>query len=146
MNYTKVPNEYLEWLISLPIESLDYRVIFFVYRKTIGWNKLSDKISTSLIAKNLNASKRGVIKSISRLVNAGYLVSTKHQRKVNEYSLVNPSYPVTKNLVNCVTQSGELGGKNLVNAGSPTIYNTKETIQKGYKLIKKDNTMVAVEL
>ena len=143
MNYTKIPNDYLEWLCTQNLESSDFRVILFVFRKTIGWNKESDKISISQFMVGTNCCRRAVINSVERLVSSNALVREKDRGKTNTYRLVHSK---TLLLVQSEVSTSASGGKKLVQANAPTIYNTKETIQKGYKLIKKDNTMVAVEL
>lgn len=123
--YTKVPHDFFKWLYDLNLTGLEFKVILFVFQKTIGWNKESDKISLSQFSSELKATRRGVIKVIKTLVNKGLLV--KIDGKINEYRLVNAS---TLALVNKKVLPSEQGGKKLVNSGTPTIYTTKETIQK----------------
>ncbi|MFX4242629.1 replication protein [Aliarcobacter butzleri] len=62
--YTKVPNSILDF------EGLDvyeFRLLIFILRKTIGFNKKSDGISLSQFVKATGISKDKVIKSLENL-------------------------------------------------------------------------------
>lgn len=137
MNYTKIPNEFIEWLCCQNFEAIDFRVLLFVYRKTIGWNKLSDKISISQFVTGTKGSRRAIINSIERLVLSNALVKEKNIGKTNTYRLVQGNALL---LVQSTVRTSAFGGKKLVQGNAPTIYNTKDTIQKvfenkNYKLI-----------
>jgi|GEM_PF-1473623 len=69
-------------------------VLSFILRRTIGFQKLTDKISLTQFEKGLGTYDRGtgmrrklVIKSIKGLETKGYIV-VKRGGKINEYSLV----------------------------------------------------------
>lgn len=130
--YTKIPNNFFKWLYSLNLTGLEFKAILFVFQKTIGWNKESDKISLSQFEVELKATRQGVIKVIKSLVNGGLLIKTKG--KINTYRLVNAS---SLALVNQTTLASKLDDRKLVNGGLHTKDNTKETIQKDFILSSK---------
>lgn len=72
-------------------------------------------------------------------MNSGTLVRTKG--KINSYRLGNAG---TLALGNWKVQGRELEGTKLGNAGSHTKEYTKETIQKGFKVVIKNGQPVAV--
>jgi phage replication O-like protein O len=139
-SYTKIPNNYLEWLSNQNFDGVDFRILLFVFRKTIGWNKESDKISISQFMEGTGACRRSIINSIKKLVSYNALVREKDSGKTNTYRLVQSNALL---LVQSDVPTSALGCKKLVQSNAPTIYNTKETNKidfSNFKLI--GNTMV----
>jgi len=132
--YTKIPNNFLEWIISQDFETVDYKVLLFVFRKTIGWGKESDKISLSQFVTGTGASKRAIIYSIERLVQARTLVRTRDRGRTNTYRLVQSATLV---LVQSKVTTSAIGGSKLVSSVAHTKDNTKETIQKDFNISSK---------
>ena len=130
--FTKVPNDFFKWLYDQNLTGLELKIILFVFQKTIGWHKESDKISLSQFVVELKATRQGVIKAIKSLVNKGTLVKT--MGKINSYRLVNASSLV---LVNQKTFASKLEGRKLVNGGLHTKDTTKEYIQKDFNISHK---------
>lgn len=98
--FTKVENTFLDWITSQSwLTSLDWRIVVFILRKTIGWNKEWDKISFSQFQK-LKCSRQGIQDSLERLEKHGVIqVERKGKGKINFYKLVKCS---------CVTSQVEL--------------------------------------
>lgn len=143
MNYTKIPNNYLEWLSCQNLKGLDFRILLFVFRKTIGWNKESDKISISQFLDGLKASRRAIINSIERLVLCNALVRSREKGKTNTYRLVQSNALL---LVQSEVLTSALGGKKLVHGSAPTKDNTKETKQKDFKQIIENGRVIYKEV
>jgi phage replication O-like protein O len=127
ISYTKIPNDYLEWLYQQELESSDLRILLFIYRKTIGWGKESDKISISQFVTNTKIPRRTIIYSLERLVLSNALVVEKDKGRTNSYRLVQSKTLV---LVQSNAQTSAIECQKLVPPIAHTIYTTKETIQK----------------
>ncbi len=64
-NFTKIPNELFE--VGKDIKCSSYRILMFVARKTIGFGKKRDKISTSQLIKGTGLSKTAVSDALKEL-------------------------------------------------------------------------------
>lgn len=72
--YTKIFNVMLEAsLISLSTVN-EYRVLYAIWRKTLGFRKLQDKISLSQIRKASNISQSGIIRALRVLEEKGFIL------------------------------------------------------------------------
>jgi hypothetical protein len=98
--FTKIPNEVLDWLLP-DLSAAELRVLLYVYRRTLGFHKLSDKISLKQICNGIETragkpldrgtglSREAAIQAIRRLGRFGVIAV--HQKgpgrgKVSEYS------------------------------------------------------------
>lgn len=72
--HTRINNEVLEQLVKWGLLASEYKIIFFVIRKTWGWGKKEDIISLTQFEKNLNLSRHTVIDTIRNLVSSKLLV------------------------------------------------------------------------
>jgi len=70
-NYTQVPNLFLDNLYQF--EGSEVKVFLAICRKTIGWHKVSDRISYSQLNKITGLSTNGLKNAIDRLVNEGLI-------------------------------------------------------------------------
>ena len=96
--HTRIENSYLDWLTSkLELTSLDLRILLFVFRKTIGWGKVIDKISFGQFQKATGCSRPAVMESLYRLEKNGCLdIERKGKGRINSYKLVNYTYTTSK--------------------------------------------------
>jgi phage replication O-like protein O len=69
-NYTKLPNELIEILLSDALSKNEARILLMIARKTFGFHKETDRISTSQFVDRLSLSRRGVQYILSRLQQA----------------------------------------------------------------------------
>lgn len=97
-NYTQIPNELIEIIISKALNRSESRILGFMARKIYGYHKNSDQISYSQIQKGLSLGRTTVIDSLKRLQLVGIvkLVSQGKSSKVsNEWRLDYSDY-ITK--------------------------------------------------
>lgn len=144
MTYTKIPNSLIDWLNLQDFDGSEYKVIWVVIRKTIGWSKDKDKISHSQFCKLTGLAKRTVIYAIQKLVQSGALDIKKTQGKMTEYSLGKLVHSIAP--VQPIVSTSAIDGKKLVQRSAPTIYNTKETKQKEFKIEIRDGKPIAIEI
>lgn len=111
----------------------------FILRRTVGFQKLSDKISLSQFELGLGESDKGtgmtrkmIIKAIRGLESKGF-INVKRGGKINEYSLVLSG---NKNSVQ-LKQDAVPGGNKIGVGEIHTIQNTIERIEKIYKIYSK---------
>ena len=66
-NFTQVPNDILEALAKTYLSPYESKVIFFVIRKTFGWNKTEDWIALSQIEEGTGIAKPNVCRTLNSL-------------------------------------------------------------------------------
>ena len=66
--YTKIPNEILEALARTKLSNYEFRYVWVLLRKTLGWNKSSDYISPSQFVKATNVRKWHVWRTEKKLL------------------------------------------------------------------------------
>lgn len=65
--FTRFPNHLLDAIISGHFSAIQTACILYVVRKTYGWNKNSDSISVSKLAKDTGYTRRGTIIAVQQL-------------------------------------------------------------------------------
>jgi phage replication O-like protein O len=136
MNYTKISNDYIEWITSqVWLTGLDSRILLFIFRKTIGWNKEVDKISLSQFQKVTSSSRQGVLDAINRLEKHKAIVIHKCGKgKISQYQLVNCS---------CITSQVELTSRQARTSQPQLTYKrNKETIQNDFKKLIEGRKLI----
>lgn len=147
-NYTKLSNDVLERLISINLSATELECALFIYRKTVGFHKDEDKISFSLIARNINKSRRSVIYAINRLKLVNIIALVKSGKSLKQPTVLTfnkdiNSWKLVKGiaLVQSMVKTSAMDGKQLVQRIAHTKENiTKENIQKKGKLISKNES------
>lgn len=81
--YTKIADELLEQLVKAALLGAEYSIVFFIIRKTYGYDKKKDWISFTQFEKATGLSRPTVNKSLKNLVAKGIVVKT----ALLEYSL-----------------------------------------------------------
>lgn len=66
-NYTAIPNEVVEALMTTNLTAYESRVLNYIFRKTFGWHKSTDQISQRKIERNTGIDRRTVRKILQRL-------------------------------------------------------------------------------
>lgn len=66
-NFTRVPNEILEALARTHLSPYESKIVFFIIRKTYGWNKIEDWIALSQIEEGTGIAKPNVCRTIKSL-------------------------------------------------------------------------------
>jgi phage replication O-like protein O len=89
--HTKIVNELLEQLVKACLLGSEYQVIFFVIRKTYGWQKTEDFVSLTQFELGTSLSRPTIVKTIKNLVYRNILVKRslpgRHENayKINKY-------------------------------------------------------------
>ena len=66
-NYTKIPNPFLEKLPFLDITGAELMVLLYIWRRTLGFNKVSEYLSANMISTATRYCQRTVIRCIQEL-------------------------------------------------------------------------------
>ena len=150
--FTAIANEILEALIQTSLTGGEYKVAFFVLRKTYGFQKKEDRISLTQFEKGCNLSRRTVVNCLNRLVKAKILVKLstlpiakyKFQKNYEEWlvkgsTLVKPTALVKNSTVGRVIERKEVVKGGIHTKETITKENTKEKEQfnKNLKKLKK---------
>lgn len=72
-NFTKIPNEILESIATYKFTSVQIAIVLYVLRKTSGWNKPSDNISISQMAKDMGRKRQLLSRTVGDLEKMGVL-------------------------------------------------------------------------
>lgn len=86
--HLRIPNEIAEKLARFQLSGSEHRIIWVVWRKTIGWQKREDKISLSQIARMTEMNLRIVRRALASLVEKNIIIR-KSGRDKNVPSNVN---------------------------------------------------------
>jgi|GEM_PF-6482779 len=132
-DFTKIPNDFLEILMSKAVNNSESKILLYIARKTYGWQKESDKISLSQFQHKLVLSRPTLIDALHRLVKSGLLVKQKGQKRVpNSWAI--DTLDFKDKLVN-LGQLVKSDISQLVKLG----LHTKETNTKERRKNKQDN-------
>lgn len=86
--FTKIPNVVFDVAMS-ELSGSEYKVLFFVLRKTLGWNKSRDRIALSQFVQGTGLSKSAVVQAIKGLEAKGWLDANRSSGATNCYQFVN---------------------------------------------------------
>ncbi len=75
--HLEIANSIVEKLIAAPLSGAEFRVLFFILRKTWGWNKKEDFISIGQIVMKSQLARRTVCEAMNKLVMKRLLVKKK---------------------------------------------------------------------
>ena len=120
-NSFQVPNVLVDEYIT-ELSSHSFKLLLFIIRKTRGWQKRSDGIATTQLAKVLGLKKiKGVYPYIKELEALNLIKVQKKLGKINVYSLGNNfDKPVPKKVTTQTQTSPENGDTPVPNKGTTT--------------------------
>jgi phage replication O-like protein O len=72
--YTGIANEILERVVKTALLGSEYKILFFVLRKTYGYHKIEDKISLTQFEEGTELSRVTVVKSLKNLIIKNILI------------------------------------------------------------------------
>lgn len=72
--YTAIANEILEKLVNTSLLGSEFQVLFFIIRKTYGYQKKADIISLSQFQKGTGISRPTIVKTIKNLISRNMIV------------------------------------------------------------------------
>lgn len=71
--FVRVPTELLDALLNTPLNGTQWRILFWVIRHTLGWNRDRTPFSWYRIARDLALDRGGVVRTGNRLMQLGVL-------------------------------------------------------------------------
>ena len=71
--FVRVPQQLLETLLPVRLSGLEWRVLLWVLRNTLGWNRRLTLFSWYAIAQELKANRAAVLRAGRRLIQTGIL-------------------------------------------------------------------------
>ena len=72
--FIRLPTAFLEAALHLPLTGTQWRVLLWIIRQTIGWNRQTTTFSWYAIAKDLALDRGGVLRAGQRLIRAGLII------------------------------------------------------------------------
>lgn len=72
--FTPIANEILEELVKIDLLGAEFRVLFFIIRKTYGYHKTEDRISFTQFEKGTGISRQTINKTLKNLMAKGLIV------------------------------------------------------------------------
>jgi len=127
--YTKIAHELLEAIYKMPLSDYEHRVLWFIIRKTYGYDKKTDWIAQRQIVDGTGIYKSHVSRTIKKLL--GKKVITKDRKQIGvqkDFDLWQLPKQVThKKLPIQVTEVTPFGNKKLP---IQAVQKKKETITK----------------
>lgn len=107
-----IANELAEAFALLQLNSSESRLLWFILRKTYGWNKKTDRISHSQFSSGTGIERRNVGRALNSLIKRGIIIKSGTGRQI--------SYGLHKNY-NSWDSSSELKAKPIVVVSEGTL-------------------------
>lgn len=134
--FTRIANEILDNLIMINLSSYQFRVLFFIIRKTYGYNKADDWISNSQIVDGTGIKKSHVSRTKKELLERCLIVtSSGNKTKLNKMYKQWVKLPRQVTVTNLGTTVTNSGTEKLPNQGHTK--DNKNNIQKTEEKSKK---------
>lgn len=127
-----IANELVEQLAKSELSGSEFRVCFYIWRKTWSWHKKSDNISITQIEKGTNLSRKMVVQTINKLVTKRLLLKSKNYISTLQFNKHYEEWVVTNRTLGSYQKVTRVVTKctpKLVTKSKPTKEN-KETITK----------------
>ncbi len=141
LGHIEIANDIVEKLYSIPLSGAEYRVLFFILRKTWGWNKKKDRISITQLVTKTTLSRKAVCESLNKLVTKRLLVKEKGFVNTLQFNKDYDQWLVTKRTLGSYQTVTTLVTKRLlklVTERKPTINNIDTTT--------KDNNNITTDV
>ena len=144
--HTKIANEILDTLAKTYLSSYESQFLWFLFRKTYGWNQKNDRISVSQIVKGTGIRQSHVSRTKKKLIERKIVTQTGNKIGFNKYwsqwmDIPKQVYTQTgiKDIPKQVLPPPHSGIKNIPKQGNTNI-NSKDTITKDSSLKKEKYT------
>jgi phage replication O-like protein O len=111
-NHTQIPNDLFDTMLR-DMGYAELKVTLIALRKTLGWQKRSDKISLSQMTELTGLSRNSVLEGAQKAEERGTLTRSMSPRRSTTW-VVNLVNQTEDHLVKVVNQSGELPSPDLV--------------------------------
>lgn len=162
--FTPIANEILEKVVKMPLLGAEFRILFFIIRKTYGYHKKEDRISLTQFEIGTGLSRPTVVKTLKNLMarnmivkiylpdeNMGYsFVKDNEKWVVNTHLLVKGKWVASKDIL---TETGKHilthkrkkdNTKEIVVNDTP--FSLKEEIKKLEENKRRDLNIIALYL
>ena len=139
-NYIKLSNEILEVLARTKLSNYEFRYLWVVIRKTLGWNKVSDYISNSQFVKETDIKKYHIWRTEKRLIWRNIVTKRGNKLSFNTNYGEWRKLPIGATVTNSGIKVTNLG-KKVTNRGGHKEHSTKNIIQ-----IKEDDKTPSLDI
>jgi phage replication O-like protein O len=82
--FTPIANSIMEALAHTQLSGYEWRVLFFLLRKTYGWSKKSDRIALSQFVDGTSINQRRVIEAINGLIAKNIIHKTSAEKRTSK--------------------------------------------------------------
>jgi phage replication O-like protein O len=126
-----IANEIAEALMKINLSAYESRVLWFLFRKTYGWKKKTDRIALSQFAKDIDLDRRLIHRAIKGLSSKKMIVIYKDDTFNVSYGFqkdYDKWIPSSKKMT-VINRDDALSSKEMMKLSSKEIP-TKDTIQK----------------
>jgi phage replication O-like protein O len=82
--FLRVPNAFFDALLALRLSGTEWRILLWVIRQTLGWNRTSAPFSWYRMAQDLQADRGGVVRAGHRLMRAGLIVVEANEIRIQQ--------------------------------------------------------------
>jgi phage replication O-like protein O len=129
--YTKIANELVEALMKVNLSAYESRVLWFLFRKTYGWEKKTDWIALSQFASCLNLDRRLIHRAIKGLSSKQMIVIERDDGLRIKYGFQKDydKWKVSSNKMTVINRDDKLSSKEMIKVSSKEIP-TKEKKEK----------------
>jgi len=142
--YTRMPNSVVEMLAKIKLKVYEYKILFFIARKTYGYDgKEWDRISYTQFEKSTGIKRRHVGRTLKELEEKN-IIKIRKKGSINEYKI---NHTIGTWIIDGVTLMGNItfrGNRvvpDTVTKLLPRQVNTKER----NKLLKKEDYLKSLE-
>ena len=132
--FTRIANELMEAMCRVNLSPYESRVLWFIIRKTYGFNKKLDRIALSQFAKKTGIDRRNVHRALKGLSAKRMIVIRKDDMGFISYGLQKDysKWRLSSIKMTVISRDGKVSSKEttkLSSVGTPTKDNNKDTIK-----------------
>lgn len=129
--HVELANEIVEALMRINLSAYETRVLWFIFRKTYGWQKKSDWIALSQFSKEIGLDRRLIHRSLKGLSSKKMIVINRDDRFRIRYGFQKnyEKWKVSSKKMTVINRDDKVSSKEMTEVSSKEIP-TKETITK----------------
>ncbi len=134
--YTQIANEIMEALMKVNLSAYESRVLWFLFRKTYGWNKKTDWITLSQFSECIGLDRRLIHRAIKALSSKKMIVIDKDDTFKIRYGFQKDykKWKLSSKKMTVINRDEQLSSNSMTRLSSIQIPTkeriTKETLQK----------------
>jgi phage replication O-like protein O len=137
--YTPIANEIVEALWKINLSAYECRVLWYLFRKTYGWNKKTDWIALSQFSKDMGLDRRLIHRAIHALSSKKMIVIYKDDSGLVSYGFQKDydKWNVSSKRMTVIKRDDDVSSKEIRKHRK---LSSKEIPTKAYKLTKETIT------